>query len=506
MTAATAIDRQTLQAAKDDPAVFARVLCGHGLWDHQREVVASRARYRIICSGRQAGKSRLLAILALHRAFAQAGAVVLVVSAGEAAAQRLLADVIGLATSPLLHVSVADETKGSLALSNGSLIMSVPASAKQIRGWTIDLLILDEAGFIDPDLWRAAEPVIIARPGSRVVLCSSPWGGPEHFFRQMWQRGLDRPDEMYASWHWPSTVSPLVDAALLEEIRQRELPDVFAREYLAQWTDEAGLFFTSAELDDACADYQLLDPAAVRSLEPWDPDAGRRRRSLSAAMGVDWGFARDAQAVTLVAALNDGGLNTGDLVYYLPWIEAQFNCSYAAWVDRLAEIASAYHVVIAASEQNGVGAAPTETLQARLYRDGTGTNVCPVWTDSRRKQSGFGALKMMLQRGQLVLPRHPDLLRQLRSLEFAQTDSGMIRLSVPERLGHDDLAMATMQAISCVRPAPRRSDWAPVFSNHTSWSATARGVRVPADARPAQFHWASFRAPAGREKSADAGW
>src|SRR6185312_598818 len=61
-------------------------------------------------------------------------------------------------------------------------------------------------------LWRAAEPTIIARPGSRVILCSSPWGGPEHFFRQLWQRGMDRPDALYASWHWTSSISPLVDA------------------------------------------------------------------------------------------------------------------------------------------------------------------------------------------------------------------------------------------------------------------------------------------------------
>jgi hypothetical protein len=57
-------------------------------------------------------------------------------------------------SSPLLSGSVLDEHKGALVLSNGSRIVSVPASQRQIRGWPVDPLILDEAGFIDPDIWR----------------------------------------------------------------------------------------------------------------------------------------------------------------------------------------------------------------------------------------------------------------------------------------------------------------------------------------------------------------
>ena len=106
-----------------------------------------------------------------------------------------------------------------------------------------------------------------------------------------------------------------------------------------------------------------------------------------------------------------------------------------------------------------------------------------MWTDARRKQSGFGKIKMMLQRDLLVLPREPELLKQLRALEFEQMPGGSVKIAVPERAGHDDLAMALMQAVSCVRPAPRGPDeiWPRPELAHT---VTASGIRVP-DVAPA---------------------
>ncbi|MGH3276591.1 MAG: terminase large subunit domain-containing protein, partial [Streptosporangiaceae bacterium] len=243
------LSRADVARSLENPAVFAEILCGEPLWPHQEVVACSAARYRVLCAGRQAGKSRLLAVLALHEAFTVPGSRTLVVSAGEDAAKRVLAEVAALALgSPLLAGSVLDESKSVLVLSTGSTVLSVPASQRQVRGWAIDLLIGDEAGFWPQELWQAAEPVIIARRSSRVVLCSTPWGGGDHFFRKLWQRGMDRPDGQVAGWHWPSSVSPLVDKSLLAGIEERETPDYFAREYLAQWTDEAGVYFTEQEL------------------------------------------------------------------------------------------------------------------------------------------------------------------------------------------------------------------------------------------------------------------
>ena len=62
----------------------------------------------------------------------------LVVSAGDTAAKRVLADVAALGRHALMNGSVVDESTQIVTLSNGSVIRSVPSSMAQIRGWSID--------------------------------------------------------------------------------------------------------------------------------------------------------------------------------------------------------------------------------------------------------------------------------------------------------------------------------------------------------------------------------
>ncbi|MFC7448670.1 terminase large subunit domain-containing protein [Rhodococcus daqingensis] len=425
-----------------------------------------------MCAGRQVGKSRGLAILALHRAFTQPNALILLVSAGETASLRLLEECASLAlNSPLLAGAVLDDHKTQLLLSNGSRIISVPASQRQIRGWSVDLLIVDEAGFVDNEIWRAAEPAIIARPGSRVILSSSPWGNFEHFFRRLWKQGMDRPDADVASFHWPSSVSPHISQDDLDKIQAREPAHYFNREYLAEWTDETGAYFTTDELDNAVADYTLVEPAQVKG------------RQLVVG-GIDWGFSNDANAVVFLAAQGDVDLNrdrVGDeqAVFYIPWLEAHHRMPYAAFVDRLAALTQHFQVFRYISESNGVGSMPTQVLADRMYRQSHEhglTYVAKVVTDIRRKASGFGRLKVLLQQGRLVLPNHPALLRQLHSLEYEQSGAGQFKISVPEAAGHDDLAMALMQAVSPVFVMQRARDWG--VTGRGDVLATPGGTRI----------------------------
>lgn len=107
------------------------------------------------------------------------------------------------------------------------------------------------------------------------------------------------------------------------------------------------------------------------------------------------------------------------------------------------------------SERNGVGAWPTNDLMRRMP---PGSRVAPAWTDNRRKQSGYGMLKGLLQQRAIVLPAHPRLLSQLRGLQFEQLPGGGMRIEVPDNLGHDDLADALMQSMSALYPSQYRDE------------------------------------------------
>lgn len=443
----TTADRELIGRAIDDPGYFARALVGQELWDHQLSVARSEARYRVICAGRQVGKSRLLAVLALWYGFRKPGQLILLVSAGETAAKRLLEDVGGLAmAAPMLRGAVVDESKSEVRLTNGSVIRAVPASARQIRGWPVDVLIVDEAGFVAQDVWQSAEPSIIARPGSLIILSSSPWGRADHFFRLLWRRGMSGMDPTVAAWHWPSITSPLVDADLLGQIRERESPTYFAREYLAEWTEDQGSYFPATELEAAVEDYELLPPEEAAGL----PAIG----------GVDWGYASDASVLML---LSDVAADTDQRtdVWWVPWIIEQYRTKYADFIDEIAGVADhrglghGFDLGRVTSELNGVGAMPTQELERRLEAlraamtgyEGWGARPMRAWvegvhTTNQLKEDAFGALRMLIQQGRLVLPNHPGLLRQLHALEFEVTETGAVRIAVPERAGHDDLAMS----------------------------------------------------------------
>lgn len=481
-----------------DPREFARRLIGEPLWPHQEQVVLSGARTRVMCAGRQVGKTRTLAVLALHGAFTRADYRVLILSAGEDSARDLLAEIRALASAPLLGGSVFDENASRVVLSNGSSIRCVPASEKQVRGKSVDLLILDEAAQIADELWRAARYSIIARPESRVVMASTPFGSQDRFFAQAFRLGQGGA-ETYASFHWPSTLSPLVDASLLEDWRRTDPEWVYRQEVLAEWVADQQSYFAADELLEAVADYELVSPERARAVHAFGENFG-------GAAGIDWGFSPDRSAVALVAPLEDHGLNGPESVFFVPWLEVtEDRTRFTAFIDRLLVVARGYRVQMWASETNGVGAPVTQQLQERLYQDRSIVAqpwVRPVHTDWRRKQSGFGAIKVLLQSGRLVLPRHAELTRQLAALQFTYSETGLVRIAVPERAGHDDLAMALMQAVSCLATWSRH-DVDPSWSGEVA--KTRAGLQVPLPALP-RTDLSCITTPAGDEKSLEAAW
>jgi hypothetical protein len=405
---------------------------------------------------------------------------------------------------------------------------------KAVRSAEADLLIVDEAGFVAQEIWEAAEPVVGARPGARVLIASTPWGSSEHFFRSLWNQGRRSPDAELASWHWASTENPKLDLVWLESVRKRSPSEYFAREYMAEWTDEAGAYFTEAEIMSCVADYELLSAEAAIEASPFVTGPGAQR-VFPAVMGVDWAVRRDSNAIAMVSPLEDEGLNDellgqGQRALYVSWIDGRPRWPWHEFADELVDYCRAYKVEVVASEVNGVGDAATAILRRALQKASLYVPVAEVWTDNRRKQAGFGKLKALLQRKLLVLPRHPELLKQLHALEFEQLPSGGVRIAVPEAGGnHDDLALATMQAISCVgvgdefqwsnpggawgSPDWLRADWDSAYEKHREAVlarvasgelevlSTPGGITVPARPLPMRDAGQWFSLPPGREKS-----
>jgi hypothetical protein len=203
----------------------------------QADALKLAKRTTTIVANRQAGKSRSLGVLALHRAFCHPDSRALIVSSGEDGAKRLLAEIATVAaSSPLLSGSVTDETTGLLVLSNGSEVRSVPASERAIRGWTVDTLLLDEAALIEDELLlNACIPTTAARPDARIVLASSP-ASPEGAFHSFAEQG-DQDSPHTQTFHWRLHDCDWIDPSAVEAAQESLAPAAFTREYLGQFTD-----------------------------------------------------------------------------------------------------------------------------------------------------------------------------------------------------------------------------------------------------------------------------
>jgi len=69
----------------------------------------------------------------------------------------------------------------------------------------------------------------------------------------------------------------------------------------------------------------------------------------------------------------------------------------------------------------------------------TALNLCA--TTARKKTLGYGLLLSMLERGQLLLLRHADLMRQMAGLRFEQHSYGL-KIEAEEANVHDDICDA----------------------------------------------------------------
>lgn len=460
----TTTTRSTLDTWRQDVGAFSRDLLGLTLWPHQIAVANSPKPFRVVVKARQTGGSTLLAAVAVHTAFVRSGSTSLLLSATEDASKRLAAEIRTLLQrSDLLLASVVEENKSRIELTNGSKIISLPASERQIRGYTVDgVLILDEAAFMSEALWTAARYCVAAVAAPLVYLVSTPWGGADHFFRRLFELGQDMADPDYDSFHWNYTVSPLINREFLERERERVDPLTFASEVLGEWTDAVGSYFTYDEILNAVADYPLLPPEEATG--------------ETVICGIDWGVSYDSNAIVTVAAMRDWGKNP-DLrqpVFIVPWLQER-KAGTTTYDGFIAEIASAsaqkragqragYHFGLIVAEVNGVGQYPVEDLARRLGASVVSRVMAPSssweallpWsTTARNKQDAYGRLKGLLQAGRLVLPRHPDLMRQLTHLRFTMKER-TIAIEADSPAVHDDIADALALAVAGTAGYDRR--------------------------------------------------
>ena len=452
-----------IQELRDDLMAFS-VAVGVPLTRWQCAALWLEQRITAIVAPRQSGKSRSLAVLALWWAYRTRGQTVLIVSAGEEASRRLLAEVRAIVSaSPMLRTSAVGEQAGLLTLTNASEIRSVPASERQIRGWSVDLLLVDEAALVPDDLLLgAAMPTTAARSDARIVLASSATSATGAFYDHaiMGESG----SEHVRTYRWALTDCTWISPSAIQAARDSMTQMRFAAEYEGQFASGADALLSRHAIDGVLCD---------RMLWPLEALTGPAR----VMGGVDWGGTNDRSVLCAIGRVPGESIFT--VVTAHRWL-----AGYPGH-EVVKDIASSPALfALLTMEANGLGL-PLCQLMVRDMRDRppemggglppSGLRIIdandsyasprkpkyktpanrpkPFSTykhlynaNAASKAATYSALRLLIEQRKLLIPRSAeDLIRELLMLRVDLSPSGTEKIEASS--GHDDIADALAMAL-----------------------------------------------------------
>jgi len=171
-------------------------LIGFTLYDYQKEMLRSFAanRFNIITTARQAGKSTTTcAFILWYIIFHADKTVALLANKGDTAREILGRIQLAYQHLPVwLQQGIKEWNKGSMELENGSRVIASATSTDAIRGYSINLLFIDEAAFIEnwDDFFTSVYPTISSGSESKIILVSTP-NGLNHFY-SIWINAIEK--------------------------------------------------------------------------------------------------------------------------------------------------------------------------------------------------------------------------------------------------------------------------------------------------------------------------
>lgn len=292
-----------------------------------------------------------------------------------------------------------------------------------LRGSGLDLIIMDEAAFQSPEVWKTVRPAIIDRKG-KVIFISTPFG--HNFFYTLFQRGKsDNTDPRYKQWksfHFTSYDNPFLDPLELEKAKADMTETEFRIEHLAEFIDDIGKVFSNVH---KCAVAPLLDIPKHPGLY---------------SMGIDLARKHDATVVTVL------DLRTNTQVFGTRFIGLDWDLQRA----KLVSLIKAFNPRVVYAEINAVGAIVLEDLQ-KVIPDHV--RLMPFFTSFTSKPVLIQGLAVKLQNQEInILSGESDFgkiqIEELLAYEIKQSKDGLKFTYGAPRGSKDDTVIAL--ALACM--------------------------------------------------------
>ena len=386
----------------------------------QEEVLETKGNV-CLCSGRQVGKSTVIAKDAAEFAVKNPGSSILIIASVERQAYELFQKTLWYLQDyykPYILKGKNKPTLSKVMLNNKSIIRCLPTgiNGHGIRGYTIHRLYADEAHFIPELVWEAITPMLLTTGGD-IILLSTPHGNSGYFHRAYY-------DKAFTNFHVSSEEviqnRPISDSwtllqrekAIEHLARERERMTSlqYKQEYLGEFIDSIRQVFPD-KLTIKCM------TAKRRECIP----AGRYYLGVDIArMGEDQStfeiMDRKGDRLTHVESQVTTKTLTTQTTRHILGLNAQYDFRQI-FVD-----------------DGGLGVGVFDQL---LEEDSTrrkvvasGSMARPLTRDEKKKkrvlkEDTYNNLLMLMERGLIQLLDDPEVFQSLKSVQFEITEKGI---------------------------------------------------------------------------------
>lgn len=402
---------------KENPSEFVRRIIGVDPFEYQAEFMDNDSTRKAFVSGRQVGKSRTASWMALHYAVTHPDSLVLVT----ADALRQSSELFTQLRSEMNNAGITDDqwgvkrdTQTTVEFEHGSRIKVVPTgrSGNKIRGFTADYIIVDEAAFVDDQIFEdVIEPMTFVTDGT-IVLCSTPYGTSGYFYDK-----ATHPD-WHSTWD-PDTGgissydNPEIDEEKIEEYKRGKTKDQIMREVEGNFVEAGDAFFP---------------PDLIRG--SMHTSVGKSGSTVYA--GID--PSGEGSAESVIAMVDDRGN-----VFKIE----DHNSTLPDLRRRVQALDNHYDFETINVDRGGVGEGFVAELSERIGR----RTVNDVFLTTQKKQDVYQNFKAKLQNDEVHLSHDEDLKAQMENLGFSTTQNGTLKIQPKDDTLNDDFPDAVALAV-----------------------------------------------------------
>lgn len=411
--------REKLRRLKEDPVLFSEVFLGFQPFPYQERLLRDPSKRIVSCMGRQTGKTTTIAVKAIQFAYTNPKTTTLIVAPSRRQSiimfDRILSFIHG---NKWLHKSVVRMTRTVIQLDSGSRIIALPASMNLLRGFTADLIVCDEAAFMEEELIVQVMFPMLATTSGSLILLSTPWGRENVFYRAFM-------DPDYSSYHVKSCECPLISEDFLEEQRRNMTEEAYRREYEADFMEAVASYF-SQDLIRSCVDTEL---ELETDLEGVKPEPGEYYA------GCDLGKLRDFSVLAVVRRVGEG-------VRLVFLREFPLETPYPSIIGAIVRANEKFGLRKILIDKSGVGEAVTDEIKNQGLNNAEGASF-----SGEKKAEYLAHLRIKMEQGEFKMPYDRRLCQQINEQQYEYTKSGRLHFWHPPN-GHDDQLWALALAVT----------------------------------------------------------